>query len=261
MTSQSRFETVEFEVVGHVATLTLNRPERLNAFNRKMVEEIASVWEVARSDDEIHVVVLQANGDRAFCTGIDVAEGAWWTDLNIWTQQDPGVYLGPKQHRVWKPVVAAVQGMCAGGGQYFLNEADIVICSDDATFFDPHADGGIVSALEPIGMLKRGVPLGEVLRWALMGADERVGAETAKQIGIVSEIVPGAELRARAQSIAADIARRNPIAVQGTVRAIWESIDMTRHSALQNGLSYTHIGNPKERIAIKDRKLKPPTLR
>ena len=257
MASQAQFETIEFEVEGNVATLTLNRPQRLNAFNRTMADEMAAAWGLVRADDDVHAAVLQANGDRAFCTGIDVAEGSWWSHLNVWTQEDPGVSLGPKQHRVWKPVVAAVQGMCAGGGQYFINEADIVICSEDATFFDPHADGGIVSALEPIGMLKRGVPLGEVMRWALMGVEERITAETARQIGIVSEVVPGPELRARARSIAGRIAERNPIAIQGTVRAIWESVDMTRHSALCNGLSYTHIGNPEERIPIRDRRTGP----
>ena len=91
------------------------------------------------------------------------------------TAFDPGVTSSPKfHHKVWKPVVAAVHGMCAGGGQYFINEADIVICSDDAAFFDPHANGGIVSALEPIGMLARGVPLGDVLR---LGADGHRGAD------------------------------------------------------------------------------------
>ena len=104
--------------------------------------------------------------------------------------------LSPKfHHKVWKPVVVAVHGMCAGGGQYFVNEADIVICSDDAQFFDPHANGGIVSALEPIGMLDRGVPLGDVLRWALMGTEERITADTALRLGLVSEVVPRADLR------------------------------------------------------------------
>lgn len=261
MTEESSFETIEFEVDAQVATLTLNRPERLNAFNETMAEEVASVWKRVRSEDAIHVVVLQANGERAFCTGLDVAEGSWWRDRNIWIQQDPGVLLGPKQHRVWKPVVAAVHGMCAGGGQYFVNEADIVVCSEEATFFDPHANAGTVSALEPIGMLKRGVPLGEVLRWALMGTEERITAETARQIGIVTEVVPRGDLRARARSIATQIASRNPIAVQGTVMAIWESTDMTRHAALEHGMSYTHIGNPEERIPIKERQGGPPEFR
>jgi enoyl-CoA hydratase/carnithine racemase len=133
--------------------------------------------------------------------------------------------------------------MCAGGGQYFTNEADIVICSDDALFFDPHANVGIVSALEPMGMLQRGVPLGDVLRWALMGNEERITAETALRLGLVTEVVARDRLRARAREIADHIAARNPRAIQGTIRAIWESLDMHRSTAIQNGMSYTHIGN------------------
>ena len=255
------FETIEFAVADHVATITLNRPERLNAFNQAMAGEMSEAWSRVRDDDAVHVAVIRANGERAFCTGIDVKEGKWWADWNIWNQVDPGRSLGPKHHGVWKPVVAAVHGMCAGGGMYFVNEADIVVCSDDATFFDPHANGHAVSALEPIGMLKRGVPLGEVMRWALMGTEERITASTAKEIGLVSEVVTPAELRSRVGDIAAQIATRNPIAVQGTVRAIWEAVDMTRHMAIQNGMSYTHIGNPTENTPIKRRKSQPPNFR
>jgi enoyl-CoA hydratase/carnithine racemase len=237
-------ETIEVELRDHVATIVLDRPERMNAFDETMCAELRSTWEWVRDTDDIHVAVLRANGDRAFCTGLDVKTGAWWRDDNIWNHVDPGVHIGPRSNQVWKPVVCAVQGMCAGGGQYLVNESDIVIAADDATFFDPHANGSIVSAVEPIGMLHRGVPLGEVLRWALMGSDERITAATAQRIGLVTEIVPAAELRARAADIASQIARRDPIAIQGTVRAIWESLDATRTQALRTGLSYTQLGNP-----------------
>ena len=92
-------------------------------------------------------------------------------------------------------------------------------------------------------MLKRGVPVGDVLRWALMGNEERMSAETALRIGLVTEILPRAELWDRAQQIASEIAARRPAGVQGTIRAIWESLDMTRSMAAQNGMAYTHIGN------------------
>ena len=240
------FTTIEYKKGDdHVATVTLNRPERLNAFTKVMAAEITETWQVIRADDDVHAVVLRANGERAFCTGIDIKEGAWWANDNVWNQADPGALLGPKHHKVWKPIVVAVHGMCAGGGQYFVNDADIVICSDDATFFDPHANGGIVSALEPIGLLARGVPLGDVLRWALMGNEERMSADTALRVGLVTEVVVRDQLWGRAQEIAAGIARRRPEAVQGTVRAIWEALEMTRAMALQNGMSYTHIGNPR----------------
>jgi enoyl-CoA hydratase/carnithine racemase len=174
---------------------------------------------------------------------MDVKEGPWWTDRNFWIQEDPGVLLGPKQQKVWKPVIAAVHGMAAGGAMYFLNEADIVICSEDATFFDPHANGGIVSALEPIGMLQRGIPLGDVLRWALLGNDERITPETALRLGIVTEVVPREELWERANALATEIASRRPAAIQGTVRAIWESLDQPPSVALRNGLMYPRVGN------------------
>ncbi|MGH9135568.1 MAG: enoyl-CoA hydratase/isomerase family protein [Acidimicrobiales bacterium] len=257
------FQTIQFEVGDdHVATITLNRPEKLNSFTETMADEMCTVWTTVRDDDAIYAAVLRANGDRAFCTGIDVSQGAWWMDKNVWNHTDPGQSLGPKHHLVWKPVVAAVQGMCAGGGMYFINECDIIICADDATFFDPHANGGIVSALEPIGMLQRGVPLGDVLRWALMGDEERITAATALRIGLVSEVLPVAELRPRAHDIATQIAARRPLAVQGTVRAIWESLEMSRSIALQNGLAYTHIGNPTgaERAAVRQPN-RAPTLR
>jgi enoyl-CoA hydratase/carnithine racemase len=240
-------EAIEFAVDDeHVATITLDRPDALNSWNDRMAAEVAWAWETIRDDDAIHAAVLRANGDRAFSTGADVKGGAtWFFSSNVWNNVDPGLTLSPKSHhRCWKPVVVAVHGMCAGGGQYFLNEADIIIASDDATFFDPHANAGIVSALEPIGMLKRGVPLGDVLRWALMGTEERITAATALRLGLVTEVVAREELRPRAHGIAASIAARNPIAVQGSVRAIWESLDMTRSMALQNGMAYTNIGNP-----------------
>jgi enoyl-CoA hydratase/carnithine racemase len=241
--TKARFSTIEFDVVDHIATITLDRPERLNSFNQTMTAEIAEVWAQVRDDEDIRVAVLRANGERAFSTGIDVEEGAWWAHLSPWNQEDPGVSLGPRHHRVWKPVICAIHGMAAGGAMYFLNQSDIVICSEDATFFDPHANAGIVSALEPMGMLARGVPLGEVLRWALLGSDERITADTALRAGIVSEVVPRADLRERAQQLASEIAGRRPEAIQGTVRAIWESLEMPPATALRNGLSYTQIGN------------------
>jgi cyclohexanecarboxylate-CoA ligase len=256
------FDTIEFEVGGHVATITFGRPDQLNSFTETMCREMQQAWGIVRDTDEIHVAVLRANGDRAFCTGIDVKAGMWWADQNVWNHADPGEYLGPRSNKVWKPVVCAVQGMCAGGGQYMVNECDIVVASDTATFFDPHANGGIVSALEPIGMLHRGVPLGEVLRSALMGTEERITAETAMRIGLVTEVVPFDELRARAADIASQIAARNPIAIQGTVRAIWESIEMPPHMAKQNGLAYTHIGNkPAADRRSEPRVNRPPTFR
>ena len=151
--------------------------------------------------------------------------------------------MSPKWQKMWKPVVCAVQGMCTAGAFYFLNEADVVICSEEATFFDSHVSAGLVCALEPIGLMRR-VGLGDTLRIALMGNDERVGAETALRIGLVTEVVARERLWERAHEIAATIAAKPPSATQGTVKAIWESLDRPYRAAMEQGLIYTRLGNP-----------------
>ncbi|MFJ9024127.1 enoyl-CoA hydratase/isomerase family protein [Streptomyces sp. NPDC102259] len=241
-------KTVLFEVTDHVATITLNRPEVMNGFNQEMLEEFSSLWHTVKADDDVHVIVLRGAGERAFCTGMDVKEGID-RHPNVWSQTDPGEYLSPKLNQVWKPLVCAVHGMAAGGAFYWLNEADIVICSQDATFFDPHVSYGLTAALEPIGLARR-IPLGEALRIALLGLDERVSATRAVQIGLVSEVVEREHLWGRADEIARIIAAKPPAAVQGTVRAVWESLDSTRTQALRTGLSYTQLGNPVGKAGI-----------
>lgn len=109
--------------------------------------------------------------------------------------------------------------------------------------FDSHVSAGLVCALEPIGLMRR-IGLGETLRIALMGNDERVGADTALRIGLVSEVLPAERLWERAYEIAATIARKPPSAAQGTVRAIWESLDKPYRAAMEQGLIYTRLGNP-----------------
>jgi len=236
-------ETVLFEVsVEGVATITLDRPDVLNSFNQPMLDDFAAIWARCRRDDDIRVVVLRANGDRAFSTGVDRKQGRD-RHPNPWSEDDPGLSLGAKQNRVWKPLICAVHGMAAGGAFYWLNEADVLICSEDATFFDPHTTFGMTAALEPVGLLKR-IPFGEVMRIALFGNDERVSAARALQIGLVSEVVPRDELWDRAHTLALRLAAKPPIAIQGTVKAIWSSLDMTLQGGREIPLAYTQIANP-----------------
>ncbi|GAA4663483.1 enoyl-CoA hydratase/isomerase family protein [Gordonia humi] len=236
------FDTIEYAVDAHVATVTLNRPDKLNAFNNTMIDEFVQVWKHVRDDDDVHVVVLRAAGDKAFCTGVDVAEGLH-LHQNVWSQDDPGQGLSPRANKVWKPVIAAVHGMVAGGAFYWLNDCDFIVSADDATFFDPHVSYGMTSALEPIGLARR-VPLGEAMRWALIGLDERMSALRAHTIGLVSELVPAAELWGRVDALARTIAAKPPTAVQGTVKAVWETLDMDRNAAYAVAWNYPAVGNP-----------------
>jgi enoyl-CoA hydratase/carnithine racemase len=244
------FETIEYETTADkVATITLNRPDVLNAFDRQMCEEVRAAWRLVKDDPSVNAVVLRAAGDRAFSAGLDTKKSYGQPD-DIWNHEDPGELLSPKWQKVWKPVVCAVQGICTAGAFYFLNEADIVICSTDATFFDSHVTYGLVCALEPVGLMRK-VGLAEALRIALVGNDERVTAETALRIGLVTEVVERDALWERAHAIAAGIAAKPTSATQGTVRAIWESLDRPYRAAMEQGLIYTRLGNPIGQAEIK----------
>ncbi len=235
----SEFETVRLERDGHVAWLTLNRPEVHHAFNKVMQQEIRSIWRELRVDDDVRVVVLTASGHKAFCVGIDRNQeftalddsATLYGTSNNFMYDDPGDDLGPKACDLWKPVVAAVNGMACGGAFYLLAEADVIIASEGATFFDPHVTYGMAAVYEPMKMLQR-MPLGEVLRMSLLGANERMSAETARRIGLVSEICPADDLTARAKWVADAIASQPPTAVQATLRAIWAANDLGRLGAL-----------------------------
>src|SRR5262245_39892765 len=230
-----------------VATVTLNRPEVLNAFNETMEREFLQLWTEVKADDSIRAVVLAAAGDRAFCTGVDVSErldsdSPFLDQEQPWAEhEDPGRNLSPRRNEVWKPVIAAVQGMCAGGGFYWMPACDFVICSPDATFFDPHVTYGLVAALEPIALTYR-MPFADVIRMALLGGHERITAERALTIGLVTEITLRESLVARAQEIARVIASQPAAAVQGTVKAIWQSLDVTSGKARAPALISTTDG-------------------
>jgi enoyl-CoA hydratase/carnithine racemase len=225
--------------------VTLNRPDRMNAFNRSMVLDFGAFWASVRSDPDVRAVVLRAAPGRAFCIGVDLKEG-WNTPVAGATPFDndnPGDWLGPKSNKVWKPLIVAVSGMAAAGSFYWLNEADIVLCSEDATFFDTHVTFGTVSAIGPIGAMSR-VPFFEIARMALMSNEERIGAETAKRISLVTEVTKLEDLWARAAEIAQNLADKNPVAVQGTVRGLWDSLSLPRAQAVGNAPKYSQLGNP-----------------
>ncbi|MEZ5167028.1 MAG: enoyl-CoA hydratase/isomerase family protein [Acidimicrobiales bacterium] len=248
------FETIRYETsADKVATITLHRPEVLNAFDRQMCEEMREAWRLVKTSPEVNAVVLRAEGDRAFCAGLDTGKAYGQPD-DIWNHEDPGELLSPKWQQVWKPVVCAVQGICTAGALYFVNESDIVICSPDATFFDSHVTFGMVSALEPVGLMRK-VGLAHTLRMALSGNDERVTATTALAIGLVTEVVARDALWSRAHEIAAAIAAKPTAATQGTVRAIWESLDRPYRAAMEQGLIYTRVGNPIGMAEVAERPL------
>ena len=252
----SEFETLEYEASDGVAWVTLNRPEVLNAFNRTMQAELQSLWRGLRHDNEVRCIVLTGAGDKAFCTGIDRAEtmGHWSEDsgpaaagmpldgASTWHFDDPGSTIGPKSNDLWKPVIAAVNGMACGGAFYLLGEVEFIIAAEHATFFDPHVTYGMTACFESMHMLQK-MPFHEIMRLALLGSHERVSAQRAYEIGLVSEVVEGDRLREAAGWAARTIAAAPPIAIQGTVRSVWAALELSRQQALDMGRVLIRLGS------------------
>ncbi len=255
------FETLLYEERDGVAIVTLNRPEVHNAFNELMQAELHHLWRSLRAVDEVRAVILTGAGSKAFCTGIDRLESIQEGYLEQhklnghqtgqvstpFMYNDPGRNINPKQNDLWKPVIAAVNGMACGGALYMLGEADIVIAAENATFFDPHVTYGMVAGYESTHLLQK-LPLGETLRLALLGAWERMSAERARELGLVSEVVPADELLERAMWVAKAIASAPVLAVQGTLRAVWMAHEVTRKEALAQMSTLVALGTSFENI-------------
>lgn len=231
-----------------VAVVTLDRPARHNAIDGETAEQLTTVWRKFRFDDTVRAIVLTGAGEKAFCTGID-RDTVVPQPGSPYSMDDPLLTVGPKANDLWKPVIAAVNGMACGGAFYLLGEAEFVIAAEHATFFDPHTTYGMVSAYEAILMAQR-MPLGEVARMSLMGTAERISARRAYEVGLVSELTAPEELLTAATRAAGVIAACPTEPVQGTVRALWAAKEATRAQALAQAPHLIALGNlPPERQA------------
>jgi enoyl-CoA hydratase/carnithine racemase len=250
----AEYETLIYDERDAVAWITLNRPEALNSFDTTMRVELRQVWRSLRTNDDIRCAVITGAGERAFCVGVDrnasdtyvvFDKETFYGTSNNYMYDDPGDDLGPKANDLWKPVICAVNGMACGGGFYVLAECDIVIAADHATFFDPHVTYGQAAVYEPIKLLQH-MSLGNVLRMSLLGARERICAETALHIGLVTQVVPAAELEATAAWLAESIATLSPNVSSGTLRAVWAANDLGRLGALSMAPSILSTATDKD---------------
>jgi enoyl-CoA hydratase/carnithine racemase len=236
-TSTRTYHALDVHRDGPVGWIVFDRPERGNAMDATMLDELEAAWQELDADPAVRVIVNTGNGP-AFQTGLDVAQLA--RDPAALRKQsrrtrDAELKLTAWHNQVWKPVVAAVNGVCAGGGLHFVADADIVIAAADATFLDPHVSLGQVSAYEMVGLVRKS-PMEPIARMALVGRHERVDARRARQLGILSEVVdPPVRLWERAQELAETIARNSPAAMAATKRALWGALEVGLTEASRRG--------------------------
>ena len=237
MSRIASYETLLVEREDHIGWLVFNRPDAGNAMDATMLAELERAWHELDADPQVRVIVNTGDGD-AFQTGLDVRHLA--RDKEALREQSRRTKRAELKLSAWhngvqKPVIAAVNGVCAGGGLHFVADADIVIASSNATFLDPHVSIGQVTAYEAIALARKS-PMEPVVRMALTGRHERITAERAYQLGILSEVVdPPERLREAARDLAGKIALNSPAAMAATKRALWGALETGLTDACRAG--------------------------
>jgi len=258
--SLGEFETLIVELDGPIGWLVFNRPDVGNAMNARMLAEVEEAWKTLDADPRVRVIINTGNGP-AFHTGLDVQQLA--RDKDALREQsrrsrDSTLKLTSWHNEVWKPVIAAVNGVCAGGGFHFVADADIVIASSNATFVGPHVSIGQVMAYEAIALARK-MPMEAVLRLALVGRHERMTAARAYELGMVSEVVEPDDLRSAAADLAGKIARNSPTALARTKRALWGALEQGLTDACRAGAAevvamWGHPGQTEGPLAFAEKR-------
>ena len=197
--------TVEYEKRGHIAYVTLNRPDKLNAMNADMHRELGEVWDDFQQDDAMRAAILSGKG-RCFSAGADLSGGA--PGNYRYTGDFPDI---SRTRRVFKPIVAALHSHVVGYGMWIAMDADIRVATADTSFWLPEPQWGIATI--PAGWFAKMVPWAIASELLLLA--DRVDAERAREVGIVNKVVEDDQLMAEAERIANRLASLSPVAVQG----------------------------------------------
>ncbi len=225
------YDTILVERRGGVAFIRFNRPDKLNAMNSKMKDEIIAVLNEFEGEGAVRVVVFTGQGDKAFVAGADINEFKDRTALEQWDlYQQPFLY--DAIDRFPKPLIAMINGYCLGGGCELILACDIRIASEKAQIGQPEINIGIIPGGGGSQRLPRLVGYGKAMQLILTG--ERISAEEAHRIGLVDEVVPHDQLEAKTLEIANTIAEKSPI----TVRLAKDAVKAAIRMPLGEGLRY-----------------------
>jgi dehydration protein DpgD len=213
-----QLEFVRYEKRNRIAWVTIQRPEVMNALHPPANEELARVWDDFAADAETWVAILTGAGDRAFSAGNDLK----WTATHGMPRMPPGGFGGIVSRELWKPLIAAVNGVALGGGLEIALACDIIIASETARFGLPEPRVGLIAAAGGVHRLPRHVPLKVAMGMMLTG--RHVTAAEAARIGLVNEVVPPGELHRAAERWANEILECSPLSVQASKQAALQGL-------------------------------------
>jgi enoyl-CoA hydratase/carnithine racemase len=216
----------------------------MNAISIEMMRELKRIYAELEEDEDVWTLIVTGAGQKALCTGADVnvIEGTYRdgrpTGIDMWgepmlssyRQWDVPQEATPPYLTTTKPIICAVNGVACGAGLDLVSTCDIAIAAEHATFFDPHVSIGVVSAREMVRMA-RALPLNVAMRMAIMGKHERMSAQRAYELGLITEVVPADKLMDRAWELADIVNRNAPLAVRGTRMGIRKGLSLPIYQA------------------------------
>lgn len=239
--------TVLDETRDQIAWITLNRPEAMNALSVQLRAELAAALRAAEADPEVRVVVLRGAGDRAFCAGADIKE---FVEV-----PSPPAYRQARVPESWitpfdltrKPIIASIHGYCLGGGLEVALACDIRIAAEDAQFGLPETGLGIMTGVGGSQRLPRMVGLAQALDMILTG--DRIDGVRAREIGLVTRVVPRADLAAETEALALRLAARPPMAMAFAKEAVRAAQDLPLRDGMRLEVDLiTHLLNTEDRL-------------
>ncbi|QXJ21471.1 enoyl-CoA hydratase/isomerase family protein [Actinomadura graeca] len=228
---------VRYEKKDHVARVTLDRPEVLNAMDLRTHEELAAVWDDVESDDAVRVAVLTGAGDRAFSVGQDLKErarldGRGAPPTTFGSRGQPGWPRLTERFTLSTPVIARVHGYALGGGFELALACDLIVASEEAVFALPEAGLGLVPGAGGAFRLARQLPLKVAMGYLLTG--RRMTAATALRFGLVNDVVPYEDLDRCVDEWTGDLLRSAPLSVRALKESVLRSVDMPLEEAFSS---------------------------
>ena len=222
---------IDFDLDDEIAVITINRPERRNALDAEHYEMLSEAWQRVRDDDAIRVAVITGAGDKAFCAGADIKSfvGRDVELAELWlTQKNQLLNRGLE---VWKPVIAAVNGFCVGGGMTLLLATDVRVASDNAVFSLAEVKRGIIAANGGTQRIMQQMPYAIAMEMLLTG--DSIDAEQAARWGLVNRVVAPDDLMATAHDYARRIGENAPLALQAAKELAIRSGDLDLSTGLR----------------------------
>ena len=227
--------TVKFELDNHVARVTIDRADRMNAVDDATWDALEGIWQKIEADNDVRVVVLTGSGDRAFCAGADMKGGNALSGLEYWENARPGGFGGLALRKsLHVPVIARVNGIAVGGGFEMVLGCDIVVAAEHASFGLPEArvgrmplDGGMI-------VLPRMIP--QKVAMGMLMTGNRISADEAREYGLINEVVSADGLDAAVQRWVDDILKCAPLSVKAIKECVKETIDLPPQEAMAKRL-------------------------